>query len=155
MSSLFHGFLNNFTHAQIVLRFFFASIIDNTASVRIKYVMLRRVAGIAKAARVSLPAAPWALNNKAGVSVGLRRNIVGLARQPGCLSNNSISIAVQMGYPSSPPGRELNEIKVIKLLKTAGRGHTINERIAGIGADEPETIPVAGKLILPGGIGSV
>jgi LacI family transcriptional regulator len=74
-----------------------------------------RIIDIAKKAEVSPAAVSLALNNKGGVSEGVRRNI--------------INIAVQMGYKSVPNNPYLvNSNITIKLLKIAKHGHIVNER---------------------------
>jgi LacI family transcriptional regulator len=75
-----------------------------------------RIADIAKAADVSPSAVSLALNNKAGVSTGVKQRI--------------ITIAVEMGYKTSL----IDQYKVpaenitIRLLQIAKHGHIINER---------------------------
>jgi LacI family transcriptional regulator len=77
--------------------------------------MAPRILDIAREAGVSPSAVSLALNNKAGVSGGMRQKI--------------ISIAVNLGYKSIPADQyRTNKNITIKLLKIAKHGHIINER---------------------------
>jgi LacI family transcriptional regulator len=78
--------------------------------------MAPRIADIAKAANVSPSAVSLALNNKPGISAGLRQKI--------------IVIAANLGYKTTVTDLQdlLNENITIKLLKIATHGHIINER---------------------------
>jgi LacI family transcriptional regulator len=75
-----------------------------------------RIVDIARAAEVSPAAVSLALNNKTGVSTGVRQKI--------------INIALSMGYQTAftEQYRIINENITIKLLKIAKHGHIINER---------------------------
>ncbi|MDR2069695.1 MAG: LacI family transcriptional regulator, partial [Spirochaetaceae bacterium] len=78
--------------------------------------MSPRIVDIARAAEVSPAAVSLALNNKSGVSAGVRQRI--------------INIALSMGYQTAFTERYkiINENITIKLLKIAKHGHIINER---------------------------
>lgn len=73
-----------------------------------------RIIDIAKEARVSPSAVSLALNNKAGISSGLRKKI--------------LSIASSMGYKNISPETGVYETITIKLIKVAKHGHIINEQ---------------------------
>ncbi|MDR0629307.1 MAG: LacI family DNA-binding transcriptional regulator [Treponema sp.] len=75
-----------------------------------------RIIDIARAAEVSPAAVSLALNNKSGVSTGVRQKI--------------IDIALSMGYQSAlaEQYKIINENITIRLLKIAKHGHIINER---------------------------
>jgi LacI family transcriptional regulator len=77
--------------------------------------MSPRIVDIAKAAEVSPSAVSLALNNKTGISDGVRRRI--------------INIAAQMGYRNGFPELSgVNENITIRLLKIAKHGHIVNDR---------------------------
>ena len=78
--------------------------------------MSPRIIDIARAAEVSPAAVSLALNNKTGVSTGVRQKI--------------INIALSMGYQSAlaEQYKIINENITIRLLKIAKHGHIINER---------------------------
>jgi LacI family transcriptional regulator len=75
-----------------------------------------RIVDIAKAAEVSPAAVSLALNNKSGVSTGVRQKI--------------INIALSMGYKTAftEQHRIINENITIRLLKIAKHGHIVNDR---------------------------
>jgi LacI family transcriptional regulator len=77
--------------------------------------MFPRIVDIAKEASVSPSAVSLALNNKSGLSAGVRERI--------------INIAVQMGYRNGLPELSIvNENITIRLLKIAKHGHIVNDR---------------------------
>ena len=77
--------------------------------------MQPRIIDIAREVNVSPSAVSLALNNKIGVSAGLRQKI--------------ISAAVNLGYKGITPEQfNLNRDITIKLLKIAKHGHIVNER---------------------------
>ncbi|MDR1418914.1 MAG: LacI family DNA-binding transcriptional regulator [Treponema sp.] len=76
--------------------------------------MIPRIVDIARAADVSPSAVSLALNNKTGVSVGVRRRIIG--------------IAAEMGYRNGYAPAGVNENVTIRFLKIAKHGHIINDR---------------------------
>jgi LacI family transcriptional regulator len=74
-----------------------------------------RIVDIAKAAEVSPSAVSLALNNRTGISGGLRRKI--------------ISIALEMGYKNISAGQYYTDENItIRLLKIAKHGHIVNDR---------------------------
>jgi LacI family transcriptional regulator len=74
--------------------------------------MIPRIIDIARAADVSPSAVSLALNNKTGVSAGVRERIIG--------------IAAEMGYRNA--SAYINENVSIRLLKIAKHGHIVNDR---------------------------
>jgi LacI family transcriptional regulator len=76
--------------------------------------MIPRIVDIARAADVSPSAVSLALNNKTGVSAGVRQRI--------------ISIAANMGYRNGYAPAYANDNITIKFLKIAKHGHVINDR---------------------------
>ncbi|MDR1506485.1 MAG: LacI family DNA-binding transcriptional regulator [Treponema sp.] len=94
--------------------------------------MQPRIIDIAKAANVSPSAVSLALNNKEGVSIGVRQKI--------------IAIAAEMGYKNTVLDLyETGEKNTIKFLKIAKHGHIVNERHNAFITDYIEGIEIGAK----------
>jgi LacI family transcriptional regulator len=96
--------------------------------------MFPRIIDIAKAAEVSPAAVSLALNNKDGVSTGVRQKIINIAH----------SMGYQTGFTEQY--KTINENITIKLLKIAKHGHIINERHNAFITEYMEGIETVAKL---------